>query len=160
MKKRVYKPDAEMLDESKHEAYIDAGTSETEWRAKYLKTVNKWLTDDPRRYRGFGYFWWGLKKALLNAGYAPFGDFIDKEYLALTDYGNDTDNIIAAQLFLDYAMAYGLQYAHNVDMQVCGHTMYEDDEDDETGWVWEIEQYHNHDEEAETQATAKQLLKK
>ena len=74
--------------------------------------------------RGFGPFWWILKKEMLDAGIADFGDSLDAEWVERIDYGDPVLNILSAYAYAEYAEEYGLLYSS-------GHTVEFIGDDDE-----------------------------
>lgn len=108
---KLYKPERETLDKVRAEAIM--GEKESLWQMRYLANVAKLLNDDPKLYLSYGPYWWLLKKELTAHGFRGFGDAIDREWFENTDYGNSTDNILAAHVYNEYAMEYGLCYSND-----------------------------------------------
>lgn len=109
----LYKPDVDTLNELKKQA-LAAVPNAIEWRKKFLGNLATILREDPKRYRAYGPYWWGLKKALVAEGITEFGETVDAEWLAQTDYGDATRNILAAWLYADsYSEPNGLMYSHD-----------------------------------------------
>ena len=95
--------------------------SRESWRIKILGTIAGILHDDPVRYRGFGLYWWNLKKALLTAGYEEYGLELDNDIADQVDYQSKDLNIAAAVLYESWRLDQGLQSNPN-------HTIVEGDE--------------------------------
>ena len=140
--KKIQKPAYKDVEKLRQEVCKEMNVTPDQWREKYLSMVDKYLTKDPRRYRNYGYMWWVVKKALLNAGYHTCGDSVDKEWFDLADYGNDTDNLLAAQMVYEDII--------NSYISLPLHVMVDVTEDD--GETWNSEQFISSDGEAEIRA--------
>ncbi len=108
----VYKPGINDLHSLKREATHDGTVSDADWLRKMCGTMAKVLDGDPRSYRSFGPYWWIVKKELLDAGYNQFGDFLDREWLEIMDYGDPVWNLLAGWLYQDHALNNGMIYAN------------------------------------------------
>jgi hypothetical protein len=75
----------------------------TTWMNIVLPLTAKHLKINPIQYRNYGPYWWVIKKAMLDAGFAPFGQDIDIEmFEAMTD--SDTAfSVFRAMLYYDYS---------------------------------------------------------
>lgn len=94
---RIDKPDVEELDE----IIEDARKKNPDWVTKYLHATNELLDKDPALYRSYGYYWWGLKRAMLEKGITSCGLSVDEEWAEYTDYGDIEHNVAAAYLYQD-----------------------------------------------------------
>lgn len=102
---------------------------EGDFVAPYLKGVAATLIQAPEQYRGFGPYWWPLKRLLIDAGYVEFGDEIEDEDTADTlTYPSPAMTVAAAYTFSEHAMGAGMQYSS-------GHTVMQDDGEQGTYWI-------------------------
>lgn len=140
-----YKPTAETLEQLKNEALDGGRVKEEDWQQKLCNSIAGNIKRDPRSYRAYGPFWWVLKRAMIDNGVTDFGTTIDAQWFENADYGNTTDNMLAAWLYGDNAMDNGLIYsnAHNVTFAVS---------DDEKGDYHDTREYVLVDDEVETLA--------
>lgn len=116
MTKRLYKPTVDELELLRQEATSNGKVSEEQWIQSNCRLMQGALNRDPRRYRSYGPYWWVMKKAMIDNGISDFGDFVDREWLELADYGNTFHNLLAAWMYQDMAVDNGLIYSndHNV----------------------------------------------
>lgn len=105
------KPSEEELELLRDAATKNGAVDEREWVKTHCRLVASLLKRDPLRYRGYGPYWYVVKKALLDAGYSYFGDAIDKEWFELVDYGKTFYNLFAAWMYQENAANLGLIYS-------------------------------------------------
>lgn len=74
------------------------------------QTIAESVRRDPESYKGFGPYWWSVKKLMLLQGILEFGSFIDRKWLRRCDYGNEFDNIFAAWLYYGQSLEEGRVY--------------------------------------------------
>lgn len=110
--RQLYKPTIEELELLRDEATGGGRISEAQWAKKICGVMADMLKNDPRRYRSYGPYWWVMKQAMLDNGVAQFGEFIDREWFELVDYGNPFHNLLAAWMYQDGALENGLMYSH------------------------------------------------
>lgn len=127
----VVKPSAEVLGTMLTEATSRGKTPEA-WLSEYLVNAAGILDADPMRYRGYGPFWWGLKKALIEAGFSRFGNFVDLECAEVTDCGSMVNNVLSAHAYEEYAVGYGLMFSNEHDFstpdgETATYTLADDD---------------------------------
>lgn len=109
------------FDEAELQALIDQEAGGGEFVATYLASVAALLGREPEQYRGFGPYWWPLKRLLIDAGYRQFGDEIDDEATAdALTYPSPALTVAAAYAFAEHAMAAGMQYSPAHVVQVDG----------------------------------------
>ena len=77
------------------------GTTEADWIEKLLSAIRAQLVKSPIRYRGYGPYWWPLKKMFIDREDYEFGEYIDAAWLKATDYGQEKFNMAAAFLYVD-----------------------------------------------------------
>lgn len=77
---------------------------------KFLSSVKKMLLKDRLRYRGYGPYWWLIKKEFIDRNDMSFGDRLDAEYIEALDYGKSERNIIIAYAYGDVRFESGLMY--------------------------------------------------
>lgn len=118
------KPTVPTLDALKPSQLVSGELSREDWRKRMLEGYKGILLGNPIQYRGFGPFWWILKKEMLDAGIADFGDSLDAEWVERIDYGDPVLNILSAYAYAEYAEEYGLLYSS-------GHTVEFIGDDDE-----------------------------
>lgn len=146
--KKINKPTYEDVEKLRQDVCKELNATPDQWREKYLKALAEQLTKEPQQYRNYGYMWWVVKKALLNAGYHTCGDSVDKEWFDLADYGNDTDNLLAAHLVMEDIINYYFW---------CPTHIFVDVTDDD--WAtWDTVQFTANDEEAEMRAAARSMF--
>lgn len=76
--------------------------------AAYLKSAADTLARQPAHYRGYGPYWWPLKRLLINAGYTQFGRDIDDDAAAdALTYPTDALTAAAAYAFAEHAFSQG-----------------------------------------------------
>ena len=95
----IEKPTKEVLAELIDQAC--GNQTEEEWIEKFLSGIKKLLSKSPARYRGYGPYWWLIKKALIEKGEMSFGEHIDAEWFEAVDYGDTAFNLAAAYLYED-----------------------------------------------------------
>ena len=110
------KPTVPTLDALKPSQLVSGELSREDWQKRMLEGYKGILLRNPIQYRGFGPFWWILKKEMLDAGIADFGDSLDAEWVERIDYGDPVLNILSAYAYAEYAEEYGLLYSS-------GHTV-------------------------------------
>ncbi len=103
---KIELPDIEAIDA----AMEAAAAANDNWKRDYLAGVAGILNAEPRRYLGFGPYWWGLKKALKDAGH-DFGPNMDADWLKNTDMGDDNRNVVAASIYEEWALDNGYTYS-------------------------------------------------
>ena len=118
------KPTVPTLDALKPSQLVSGELSREDWQKRMLEGYKGILLRNPIQYRGFGPFWWILKKEMLDAGIADFGDSLDAEWVERIDYGDPVLNILSAYAYAEYAEEYGLLYSS-------GHTVEFIGDDDE-----------------------------
>lgn len=107
------------FDEAELQALIDAEAGDGDFVAAYLDGVASTLGRHPEQYRGFGPYWWPLKRLLIAAGHAQFGDEIDDEDTAeALTYPSPALTVAAAYAFAEHAMSVGMHMspAHVVEL--------------------------------------------
>jgi hypothetical protein len=72
-----------------------------QWRENVLNSIKVMLGKKPIRYRGFGPYWWLVKKMFVDQEFFEFGEDIDKQWFDMTDYGDATLNLAAAFAYED-----------------------------------------------------------
>ena len=95
----IEKPTKEVLAELIDQACENQ--TEEEWIEKFLSGIKGLLSKSPARYRGYGPYWWLIKKALIDKGEHSFGEHIDAEWFETMDYGDTAFNLAAAYLYED-----------------------------------------------------------
>ncbi len=108
--------------ESDLKPFLDEATKNkpiADWIPKFLKNLRKLLLENPQYYRGYGPYWWALKKELVNAGFLDFGDEIDMEWLAAVDYERTEYNLLAGFAYLESMFDLGKQAepVHTIDLE-------------------------------------------
>ena len=106
----LHKPSTEDLNALAMEA-LAGGKSVEAWTAQFIEGNRNILKANPRSYRGYGPFWWLIKKVMIDRGVTDVGDHVDAEGFAAFDYGDTMHNLLAAFLYNDYAVGNGLIYA-------------------------------------------------
>ena len=89
---------AERLAEAKATLKANKGTDDFTGFA--LRVIRNRLSEDPKRYRDYGPYWWALKKVLMAHGMAK-GSTVDEEVAAVYCGANDEETIILADDFRD-----------------------------------------------------------
>lgn len=111
----------------------------------YLEGVASTLDHQPEQYRGFGPYWWALKRLLIERGYTQFGELVEEDETAdALTYPSPALTAAAAYTFAEHAMAAGMQTSP-------GHTVTLEDGEQATYWIG--------DEEVEGPIVARQVLK-
>lgn len=82
----------------------------TQWKAKYLATLDSFLKKNPFSYRSYGPWWWLVKKELIAAGNLYFGDDTDAEWVEALDYGRIELNLLAAHGYSDWRVNEGAMH--------------------------------------------------
>lgn len=93
------KPTTEELDRLIEQGA--GGRSDEDWAAGLLGGIKAFLIKNPKRYRGYGPFWWLIKKELVAAGDLTFGEELDRAWIEALDYGETKYNLAAAFLYED-----------------------------------------------------------
>lgn len=119
MAKKLIKPDVSEIEQFRFEATDGGKVSEEDWVKENCRIVHKIVARDPKRYRAYGPYWWIVKRALIANGYDDFGDHVDAEWVEQCDYGKDFYNLIAAWMYQERALDFGLIYsnAHTVEFE-------------------------------------------
>jgi hypothetical protein len=97
----------EFLQRELEKILATAGIDKDAWKTKIMAGLKTLLKQYPARYRGFGPYWWGLKKCFLDAGDDALGDSIDAEGIEAFDFEDEAHAILAAVMFEDNESAYG-----------------------------------------------------
>ncbi|MFH1984755.1 MAG: hypothetical protein ABIL58_23185 [Pseudomonadota bacterium] len=95
----IEKPNREDLDK-----VIAAGSgarTEPEWVAAMMAAIRALLLKNPKRYRGYGPYWWLLKRMFIEAGDLSFGEHLDYQWIEDLDYGSPAYNLAAAFAYED-----------------------------------------------------------
>lgn len=103
--------DTQRPDENYLAVVLDAalvGRSEEQFTADYLKGVSRCLTADPRYYRSFGPWWWGLKALLVESGDVSAGNEVDEDIAGVYQYERPALVAVAAYLYQQMRMENGL----------------------------------------------------
>ena len=140
MLKKLFKPSIEELNGLRFEATDGGKITEEDWVKENCRIIRKTLSDDPRRYRSYGPYWWIVKRALNDNGMTDFGTTIDLEWAEQADYGNTFLNLLAAWLYQEEALNTGLIYSN-------AHTIAFEPE--EEGVEHDISEYQLIDDEVE-----------
>lgn len=116
------------MEALRDEATKNGKVSEDGWADKNVQLTAGLLRGDPLRYRSYGPYWWLVKAAMIRRGIDEFGDFVDGEWFANMDYGNEFHNLLAALLYSNRALDMGLIHsnAHNVELLPAGEDQEED----------------------------------
>ena len=72
------------------------GQTEEEWFKKILSSIAGILRKAPLRYRGYGPYWWLVKKSLIDHGYTEFGGHLDQEWLESLECGDPVYDLLCA----------------------------------------------------------------
>ena len=88
------------------------GKTKAEFVAQYLASVARLIESDPARYRGYGAYWWLLKKELIAGGFNQFGEDLHDYWVDALDYGEPSLNITAAWLYSEQSWGAGSQYSN------------------------------------------------
>ncbi|MCP4754927.1 MAG: hypothetical protein GY866_28965 [Proteobacteria bacterium] len=102
----------ELIDKSlvsRELATATANQNVDDWKGKMLSSVSQLLAKDPARYRGFGPYWWALKKSMIEAGHDEFGLDVESDMVDRTNYGSPYFNIMAAVMYESWRLDQGLQ---------------------------------------------------
>lgn len=83
--KDIAKPTAEELQPYIAESLSDGQTIQ-EMVASFMPMLSNHLLKNPMQYRNFGPWWWTVKKAMIDAGYTPFGSEFDAEMVEAMAY--------------------------------------------------------------------------
>jgi hypothetical protein len=141
----IYKPREDDLAPLLQEATVRANQTVEEWIPKFLAAVKRVLGRNLLRYRGYGPYWWLIKKALIDREDLGFGEHIDLEWFEAMDYGKPEINLLAAWAYDDQRFNVGL-------MSDPYHTL-----EDLEG---EMVEYISNDEEMEALAVARVMDRK
>ena len=95
----IEKPSRETLAELIDQA-CETRTEE-EWIERFLAGIKTLLSKSPARYRGYGPYWWLVKKALIDRGDLSLGEHIDTAWFEAMDYGDTASNLAGAYLYED-----------------------------------------------------------
>jgi hypothetical protein len=95
----IQKPTEEQLRPLINEACVNQ-TAE-EWIEKILEAIKSVIQKKPLRYRGYGPYWWLIKKMLIDRSFLEFGEHLDREWVDALDYGSDKLNLAAAFAYED-----------------------------------------------------------
>lgn len=147
---KFIKPSEEELELLRDAATRGGAVDEREWTKTHCRLVAGLLKRDPLRYRGYGPYWYAVKKALLDAGYQDFGETIDLEWFELIDYGKTFYNLLAAWMYQDNAANVGLMYASS-------HIATFEERDETGDAVNEEMEYEMADDEMELLALEKRI---
>jgi hypothetical protein len=119
----VDKPTQEELAKSVATLTDGGKVALADWAGGFLPVLSRHLRENPVQYRNFGPWWWSVKKAMLDAGLAPFGQDYDAEMVEAMAYPE------APFLAVVCGMLY---YDQSMDNQFIGqatHTIVENGED-------------------------------
>ena len=83
------------------------GQTEAEWFKKILSSIAGILRKTPLRYRGYGPFWWLVKKSLIDHGYAEFGGHLDSEWIESLECGDPAYDLLCAWWYEEMRFAPG-----------------------------------------------------
>ncbi len=95
----IEKPTKEELDRLVEEG--STNRTADEWIASMLQAVRSTLIRNPKRYRGYGPYWWLVKKMFIDAGDLAFGEHLDAQWIEALDYGSAKHNMAAAFAYED-----------------------------------------------------------
>lgn len=90
----IYKPTEDDLRPLLEQA--TAKQSVDKWMEKFLAGTKRILLANPLRYRGYGPYWWPLKKLYLDRDDHSFGEFVDQQWLATMAYAKPEFTLLAA----------------------------------------------------------------
>lgn len=93
----IEKPTMEELDV----VIANGGKPDNEWIASILAAIRSLLLKNPKRYRGYGPYWWLVKKMFVEAGDLEFGEHLDAQWIEALDYGEAKYNLAAAFAYED-----------------------------------------------------------
>ncbi|GKT06955.1 hypothetical protein [Desulforhabdus sp. TSK] len=95
----------------------------SDWSKGFLPLLASHLRKNPVQYRNFGPWWWVVKKAMLDAGFAPFGQDVDAEMLeAMLDPEDPAFSLLLAQIYYEFSL-------ENHFVGQATHTMVDNGED-------------------------------
>lgn len=103
------KPTVPTLDALKPSQLVSGELSREDWRKRMLEGQGN-IAWEPIQYRGFGPFWWILKRKCWMP-VSPTWDSLDAEWVERIDYGDPVLNILSAYACTEYAEEYGLLYS-------------------------------------------------
>ena len=95
----IEKPSKEELERLVSQAAGNRG--EAEWVAALLAAIRTLLLRNPKRYRGFGPYWWLVKRMFIEAGDLSFGEHLDQQWIEALDYAEAKYNLAAAWAYED-----------------------------------------------------------
>jgi hypothetical protein len=108
--KNIIKPEKDQVEELIKVAMNGLTTTIREWESNFSASLVEFLQKNPLRYRGFGPYWWLVKRALIDRGHLEFGDFIDAEVYEAFDYGKPSINLAAAFSYSEERFSLGSMY--------------------------------------------------
>ena len=95
-------------NESDLQRLISEEVGSGDFVAAYLASVADTLSRQPSHYRGFGPYWWALKRQFIQAGYEQFGDDVEDDTADALTYATPALTLAAAYTFAEHAFANGL----------------------------------------------------
>lgn len=93
----IEKPSKEELEQ----VIAAAGLPAEQWIAAVLSGIRTLLLKAPKRYRGYGPYWWLIKRMFVGAGDLEFGEHLDAQWVEALDYGEAKYNLAAAFAYED-----------------------------------------------------------
>lgn len=81
-------------------AALKANKGTDDFTGYAFKVIRNRLSEDPKRYRDYGPYWWALKKVLMAHGMAK-GSTVDEEVAAVYCGANDEETVILTDDFRD-----------------------------------------------------------
>ncbi|WFQ78104.1 hypothetical protein PXH59_00205 (plasmid) [Xenorhabdus sp. SF857] len=84
------------------------GQTKTQWMETFLNSVAKLLRKNPKWYRAYGMYWWGVKKLLIEHELIT-ARFIDAEWLEKIEYEDPAYLLLAAYAYHDERQDIGAQ---------------------------------------------------
>lgn len=73
------------------------------WMKAIIPLTAKHLKLNPIQYRNYGPYWWVMKQAMIDAGFAPFGFDIDAEMFEAMADPDTSFSVFRAMLYYDYS---------------------------------------------------------
>jgi hypothetical protein len=95
----IHKPTKEQLKPLLDEAC--SNQTEEQWIEKLLEAIKTVIEKQPLRYRGYGPYWWLIKRMFIERGFLDFGEHVDLQWLEAMDYGDEKFNLAAAFAYED-----------------------------------------------------------
>jgi hypothetical protein len=83
------------------------GQTENEWVKKILSSIAGILRETPLRYRGYGPYWWIVKKALIDNECLEFGEHLDREWLESLGHDDLVFDLLCAWWYEEMRFAPG-----------------------------------------------------